>query len=121
MNRAEFRRQGKENAKRNKVYTLTQAQINKIREDAREDALQEATDTSFSLMLSIPAYALQEDYWTKTATKRIPEFLDKCLDIYKDIGAGRILMSDIIKNVEEVGKLKMDCFERVKRIREKNS
>ena len=117
MDRAEYRRQARKNAKKNKVFVLTQAQIDKM----KEEMVQEAIDTSFSMMLSIPTYALQEEYWKKTASKRIPEFIDKCLDIYKDIGAGKILMSDIIKNVEEVGKLKMDCLERVKRIREKNS
>jgi hypothetical protein len=112
MNRAELRRQAKAEAKKEKTYTLTQAQIDKM----KEEVVQEAVDVSFALMLAIPTERLLE-YWKKTAPKRIPQFLDDCLDTYEKIGAGTVKLSDLIKKVEEVGKLKMDCLERIKKIR----
>lgn len=113
MARAEMRRQAKKEAKKNKVYTLTQAQIDKM----KEDIFQEAVDTSFGLMLSIPADVLGRCYWEKTAVKRIPEFLNECISLYDSIGAGTVKVSDIIKDVEEIGKLKMEYVERIRKAR----
>ena len=112
MNRAEQRRQAREYGKKEKVYTLTQGQIDKM----KEDAVQEAVDVSFALMLGIPIDNLLK-YWKKTAHIRIPKFIDECLETYEKIGEGTVKISDLIKNIEEVGKLKMDCVERIKKLR----
>ena len=113
MGRAEFRRQAKKEAKKDKVYTLTQAQIDKM----KEDVFQEAVDTSFGLMLSIPADVLGRCYWEKSAAKRLPQFLDECLKLYESVGTKTVEIADIIKDVEEVGKLKMNVVERIRRMR----
>lgn len=113
MDRAEFRRQAKKEAKKNKIYTLTQAQIDKM----KWDIFQEAVDTSFGLTLSISADILGRCYWEKTSEKRIPEFLNECISLYDSINAGAIKISDIIKDVEEIGKLKMNCVERIRKAR----
>ena len=113
MNRAEQRRQAREYGKKEKVYTLTQGQIDKM----KEDAVQEAVDVSFALMLAVPTDVLARCYWEKTAPKRIPQFLDECLSLYESIGTGTVLISDLIKDIEEIGKLKMDCIERIKKLR----
>ena len=112
MNRAEMRRQAKMMSKKENIYHLTQAQIDKM----KEDAVQEAVDVSFALMLAIPIERLLE-YWKKTAHIKIPKFIDECLETYEKIGEGTVKISDLIKNIEEVGKLKMDCVERIKKLR----
>ena len=113
MNRAELKRKAREKAKKEKVYTLTQGQIDKI----KKDAVNEAVDVSFALMLAIPTNVLARCYWEKSATKRIPNFLDECLSLYESIGTGTVLVSELIEDIEKVGKLKMDCVERIKKIR----
>ena len=140
--RAEFRRQQKKDIKKTKTYILTQEQISKMKEDAivnfvekaqnlngfyvltepqiqkmKEDAVQEAVDTSFGLMLSIPANVLSRIYWEKSAPKRIPQFLDECLSVYESIGAGSLTITELIEDVEKVGKLKMNCVARLKQLR----
>lgn len=116
MNRAELRRQAREYGKKEKVYTLTQGQIDKM----KEDAVQEAIDISFAMMLAVPTNVLARCYWEKSAAKRVPKFLDECLSLYESLGAGVVAFSELIKDVEEVGKLKMQCVERLKNIRLKN-
>ena len=113
MGRADYRRQTRKEAKKGKVYTLTQAQIDKM----KEDIFQEAVDTSFGLMLSVPANVLGRCYWEKSASKRLPQFLDECIKLYESIGTKTVEITDIIKDVEEVGKLKMECVERIRKIR----
>lgn len=141
--RAEFRRKEKKETKKTKTYFLTQEQIVQIREDAivkfvekaqslngfyvltepqiqkmKEDAVQEAVDTSFGLMLSIPTNVLANCYWEKSASKRIPQFLDECLSVYESIGAGSLTISELIEDTEKLGKLKFNCLERLKQLKE---
>ena len=118
MNRAEMRRLAKELSKKDKVYNLTQAQIDKIKEDAAEDAYNDIIDVAFGLMLAIPTNVLARCYWEKSAPKRIPQFLEECLSVYDSIDAGVLKIKDLIDDVEEVGKLKLDYVERIRKIRE---
>ena len=57
MNRAERRRLEKEQKKSEKVYTLTQAQIDQIKADAQA----EAVETALTLLLAIPTEVLIGD------------------------------------------------------------
>lgn len=116
MNRSEFRRLQRENAKKDKIYHLTQSQIDKM----KEEAVQEAVDVSFALMLAVPTNILSRCYWEKSAPKRIPQFLEECLSLYESIGTGTVLITDLIRDIEEIGKLKMDCVERIKKLRKVN-
>ena len=95
--RAEFRRQQKYNSK---TYTLTQQQIDQIKKDAE----QEAIDKSFMMMLSIPSYVLSENDWKKSSDKRIPPFIDKCLEIYEDVVSGKRSFTELIEYIERKGK-----------------
>lgn len=111
MTRAERRRLEKQNNKKDKTYTLTQAQIDKM----KQDAIKEAIDVSFLLMLHIPLKKLAEDYWQKTAAKRIPEFADKCIKVYEDIGNDKIDINEIIAETEKLANIKMSELREVYR------
>ena len=113
MNRAEMRRQQKLEGKKDKIYHLTQGQIDKM----KEEVVQEAVDVSFALMLAVPTNILARCYWEKSAHKRIPQFLDECLSLYESIGTGTVQISELIKDVEELGKLKMECINRLRKLR----
>lgn len=113
MNRAEMRRQQKLEGKKDKIYHLTQGQIDKM----KEEVVQEAVDVSFALMLAVPTNILARCYWEKSASRRIPQFLEECLSLYESIGTGTVQISELIKDVEELGKLKMDCINRLKKLR----
>ena len=113
MNRAELRRQKKQEGKKDKIYHLTQGQIEKM----KEEAVQEAVDVSFALMLSVPANVLARCYWEKTATKRIPQFIDECLSLYESLGTGTLTVPELIKDTETLGKFKLECLRRIKEFR----
>lgn len=113
MNRAELRRQAREYGKKEKVYTLTQGQIDKI----KEDAVQEAVDVSFALMLAVPTNVLARCYWEKTASKRIPQFIDECLSLYESLGTRTVSLPELIEDTEALGKFKLECLKRIKEYR----
>ena len=91
MNRAERRRQQKAEAKKQKTFTLTQAEIDKI----KKEAVEEATGNAMALMLVILLEVLIMDYWPKTAYKRLPRFVDRCLEVYRNWEDGVITMEEL--------------------------
>ena len=123
LKRADYRRLQRKEQKKEKTYTLTQEKITKMKEDVYNKAIntayEEAVDVSFALLLAIPTNLLANCYWEKSAPKRIPEFLDDCISIYESIGAGVLTVSELIEDTEKLGKLKMNCVERLQRVREK--
>ena len=107
LGRAEIRRQQKNLQKKQKVYTLTQSQIDKIRSDAMEEAVNQA----MVLMLTLPLEVLITDYWTKTAYKRGQEFTQKVLDLYHRWETGEISMDDLKNDFWEYGGIRLEYKE----------
>lgn len=96
MNRAELRRQQRLEGKKNKTYTLTQEQIDVM----KEEMFRESLSVSFAMMMIISSTKLLE-CWEKSAKIRIPKFLDGCIELYKKVGARKITLKDLVKNLEE--------------------
>lgn len=103
MNRAERRRAGKEKQKADKAYSFTLGQIAEIKKQARDDAI----DTAFMLMLAIPLKVLRDSYWTKTAKKRLPLFVEQCLDLWQKYNSGDFELEDFERFLWEEGGVKV--------------
>jgi hypothetical protein len=91
--------------KSKKVYTLTQEQIDKIRADAQE----EAVSTAFTLLLAIPTEVLiGDDYWAKSAKRRIPKFLDEVIKLYKAWEGGTLTLEEMREDLWNFGGIKIE-------------
>ena len=66
MGRAEIRRIQKAAQRKQNTYTLTQSQIEQLKQVAYKEAVAEA----MKLMLTIPLEVLAKDYWPRSAEKR---------------------------------------------------
>lgn len=104
MGRAERRSLEKEKGKAKKVYTLTQAQIDAM----KKAAIDEAVSTGFILMLAIPITILHDKYWVKTASKKLPKFVDQCLDLYDSYNKGYVTLDDLRDVLWEEGGIKLE-------------
>lgn len=105
MGRAEKRRAMKEESKKSNVYTLTQAQIDQI----KKQAIDEAVDKAFIMMLAIPCEVLaNEGYWEKTAKKRLPKFIDEVLSLYDAYASGVVDMEEMEKDLWELVGIKLE-------------
>lgn len=104
MGRAERRRLEKEKSKAGKVYTLTQAQIDAI----KAQAVDEAVSTGFLLMLAIPVMVLHDKYWVKTAKRKLPAFVDHCLDLWDSYNKGYVELEDLRATLWEEGGVKLE-------------
>lgn len=109
--RAELRRAQFELKKKEKVYTLTQGQI----EEIKKQTLNEAVDKVFLLMLAIPMEVLISDYWMKSAKKRIPKFIDDVLYLYKAYERGDITIEEMESDLKEFAGITLENIKERKR------
>ena len=95
MNRSEKRRQDRLLVKQTKTYTFTQAQIDKI----KEDATIAATRRAFAIMLAMPMMVLRDQFGV--GKKRLSFFSDKVFDIYEAYEEDRLSLVDMHKTIEK--------------------
>lgn len=107
MGRAEMRRRQKVAEKKQKVYTLNQAQIDKMKAEAVDEAVHQA----LALMLTIPLEVLITDYWPKTAYKRGQEFTEKVLALYQRYENGEVSMEALQEDLWEYGGIRLEYRE----------
>lgn len=114
MNRAEMRREQKEQKRKTKTYVLTHEQIQKIRQQEYAKARKQILDKSeelaseiFKMMLVIPTNILVNDYWKKTAETRIPKFVEDCIHLYESWTSGSVNVEEMCKLTERYGKIKL--------------
>lgn len=111
MNRAEMRRAEREK-KKTPVYQFTEEQLNaKIQEALEEHTdqlMRQAIDKAFIYMIGIPLDVLFHDYWSKTAKKKAPEFVDQILSLYEAVQNGIVSEQEIIDEVYELSGVKIE-------------
>lgn len=118
MGRAELRRKQKEQERENKRYILTRKELeqleqrirteeqNKAKEEFEKRTKQIANEV-FNMMLVIPTNVLIEDYWSKTARKRIPKFVNDCISLFESYTGGVVEMEEMLKLTEEYSGVKL--------------
>lgn len=90
MTRAEIRRIKREEKVSQVKYTLTYAQIEKI----KHDAMNEASDIILAAFFGIPLLILQNEYGWGTK-KRLPEFAEHITNYYQDFVEGKYTKEEL--------------------------
>ena len=118
MLRAERRRLEKQ-AKKDKTvtYNYTKDQLDAVIragvkaevENIRKEARDEAVDIAITLMLSLPLKVLKDEYWVKTAKRRLPKFLDSVLSLYDNWDKGLLNIEDLIQELYDYGGIKLEA------------
>ena len=107
VGRAKLRRQKKAAEKKQKTFMLTQAQI----DDLKADAANKAVNQALALLFTIPLEVLITDYWPKTAHKRGKEFTEKLLALYHKWEDGKVSMDDLKEDLWEYGGIRFEYKE----------
>lgn len=103
MNRAERRKAGKK--AKVATYNITQDQINKIKQEARD----EAVNVALTLMLALPLEVLKDKYWVKSAKRRLPKFLDDVLSLYDSWNKGVLTIEELREDLWNYGGIKLEA------------
>ena len=95
----EERRRLERNAKKSQaVYTLTAAQIEKI----KKDATMEATKKAFIMMMGFPLLTLRDKFGF--GKERLNRFMDKMMDLYEAYELDYVDLADLDRTImEETG------------------
>lgn len=104
MSRAERRRMEKQKQQKPRTYTLTDAQIKQIKDDATADAVNKA----MTLMLVLPMEVLMDHFWKKTYARKIPQFTQHLLDMYSRWVDGELDMEELKKDLWEYGGVRLE-------------
>lgn len=114
MSRAEMRRAQREQKKKKATFIMTEEEIMKIRKqeyDRARKTIHEKSDQIaegiLKMMIVIPTNVLINDYWQKTAKKRIPQFVEDCLSLYKSWVEGNVSMEEMQNLTEEYAGIKL--------------
>lgn len=92
MTRAELRRQAREAKKKKAVYNLTEEQIQQI----RQEGFNEAIDTAFILMLGLPVMVLYDKFSIiRKKEKRLENFTEAILELYEAYNEDYLTLEDI--------------------------
>ncbi len=104
LTRAERRRQEKMNQTKVKTYTITDRELAAMKKQITDDAVKTAT----LLMLALPMEVLSTDYWPKTYQKKLPEFNDKVLSLYRKWMDGELDMERLKDDLWEKTGIRME-------------
>lgn len=98
MSRAERRQSERETAKKQKTYTLTQAQL-----DEKLKAVEmQATKKAFVMMMGFPLLTLRDKFGF--GKERLNRFMDKMMDLYEAYELDYIDLADLDRTImEETG------------------
>ena len=98
MSRAERRQSERETAKKQKTYTLTQAQL-----DQKLKAVEmQATKKAFVMMMGFPLLTLRDKFGF--GKKRLNRFMDKMMDLYEAYEMDYVDLADLDRTImEETG------------------
>lgn len=93
---------------------MTADELQKIRQQEFDrakkllmDRNDELTQEIWFMLLAIPANVLIADYWPKTARQRIPEFVEKCMNLYRAWEQGAVDMTQMQELTEEYAGVKL--------------
>ena len=98
MSRAERRQAERETAKKQKTYTLTQAQL-----DEKLKAVEmQATKKAFVMMMGFPLLTLRDKFGF--GKERLNRFMDKMMDLYEAYEMDYVDLADLDRTImEETG------------------
>lgn len=114
MKRSEMRRLDRESRKNNATFVMTREELEKIRRqeyDRARKTIKEKSDRIaediLKMMIVIPTNVLINDYWEKTAKKRIPKFVEDCMSLYRSRSEGTVSMEEMQHLTEEYAGIKL--------------
>ena len=78
------------------------ARLKAIAQAEAKKAEGQATERAFLYMLAIPLNVLVNDYWSKSAKKRAPKFIDDVIKLYEAVQDGIVSDGELADLLEDM-------------------
>ena len=91
---------------------ISNVDLMRMKEVAKKEAKKmeaEATDKAFMYMLAIPLNVLVNDYWSKTAKKKAPKFIEDVISLYESVQAGVVTEKELADLLQDMAGVKIDA------------
>lgn len=112
MNRAERRRQAKQQKRANATYNVSQAQIRNIAEkqlsEAYEEGFSNGLNQALVLMWTLPLMVLRDHFWQKSFQRQAKRFCDELFDLYSRWQDDEVDIMDIREDLWEYGGIRLE-------------
>lgn len=98
--------------KRAKKQGLTPNDVWRMKEIAKKHATimeAEAKEKAFLYMLAIPLNVLFNDYWSKSAKKKAPKFIEEVIKLYEAVQEGQVTEKELAELLDELAGVKIEA------------
>lgn len=91
---------------------ISNVDIMRMKEVAKEEAKKmesDAVEKAFLYMLAIPLNVLVNDYWSKTAKKKAPKFIEDVISLYESVQAGVVTDEELAELLNELAGVNIEA------------
>lgn len=91
---------------------LSNIDLLRMREIAKKEATKmenDALEKAFLYMLAIPLNVLVNDYWSKSAKKRAPKFIEDVISLYESVQAGVVSNEQLAGLLDDMAGVKIEA------------
>ena len=96
-------------AKKSGLTSADLLRMKMIAEKKSKEMEQEATERAFLYMLAIPLNVLVNDYWSKTAKKKAPKFIEDVMSLYDSVAEGVVTEKELAKLLYDYSGVKISA------------
>ena len=91
---------------------ISNVDLMRMKEVAKKEAKRmetEAVEKAFLFMLAIPLNVLVHDYWSKTAKKKAPKFIEDVMSLYKSVEDGIVSAQELADLLYDMAGIKIEA------------
>ena len=91
---------------------ISNVDLMRMKEVAKKEAKKmesDAVEKAFLYMLAIPLNVLVHDYWSKTAKKKAPKFIEDVISLYESVQAGAVTDEELAELLNELAGVNVEA------------
>lgn len=91
---------------------ISNVDLMRMKEVAKKEAKKmesDAVEKAFLYMLAIPLNVLINDYWSKTAKKKAPKFIEDVISLYESVQAGIVTDEELAGLLNELAGVNVEA------------
>lgn len=92
-----------------KINRIDIFKAKQIADQKGKEIEKEATEKAFLYMLAIPLNILCADYWSKTAKRKVPEYIHQVFELYQSVQEGRVTNEELATFLKDMADVTIEA------------